>query len=254
MRNVFTYFLLFLAGLLLQSSDDVCVIYGRQRGDRSQLYPTDAFGTDYVIMTPSTTINVSSTVFVMPQGVPGVLTNVTLTVSSNSSLCELFTCDYGNTEFNFTIKSNEVLMLEDGNLMDGVRLNADRPVGVLVGGITTDDPRNGTVCLEPTISTTEMLPPINTWGKMFVAVPLTPEIPVTLKITGERKLTFFFARVRYVCLFVCLFGLYGISTFVGYLMPNPFLYKSTILFQIISTQFNSQKHLYFKLFNLVKQF
>ena len=24
---------------------------------------------------------------------------------------------------------------------------------------------------------------------------------------------------------VCLFGFYGISTFVGYLMPNPFLYK-----------------------------
>ena len=24
---------------------------------------------------------------------------------------------------------------------------------------------------------------------------------------------------------ICLFGFYGISTFVGYLMPNPFLYK-----------------------------
>ena len=28
-----------------------------------------------------------------------------------------------------------------------------------------------------------------------------------------------------------LFGLYGISTFVGYLIPNPFLYKKTVLFQ-----------------------
>ena len=27
------------------------------------------------------------------------------------------------------------------------------------------------------------------------------------------------------CLFVCLFGFYGISSFLGYLMPNPFLYK-----------------------------
>ena len=52
--------------------------------------------------------------------------------------------------------------------------------------------------------------------------------------------------------FVCLFGFYGISTFVGYLMPNPFLYKLTILFKIqfsISTQFNCQKCFYFKLFN-----
>ena len=30
-------------------------------------------------------------------------------------------------------------------------------------------------------------------------------------------------RGTFVCLFVCLFN--GISTFVGYLMPNPFLYK-----------------------------
>ena len=30
-----------------------------------------------------------------------------------------------------------------------------------------------------------------------------------------------------------LLGFYGISTFVGYLMSNPFLYKWTALFQII---------------------
>ena len=43
-----------------------------------------------------------------------------------------------------------------------------------------------------------------------------------------------------------LFGFYGISTFVGYLMPNPFLYKLSVPFQTIqfsiSTQFNYQKH------------
>ena len=55
-----------------------------------------------------------------------------------------------------------------------------------------------------------------------------------------------------------LCGFYGISTSVGYLMPNPFLYESTVLFQTIqfgvSTQFNCQKHYYFKQFSLVKQF
>ena len=34
-------------------------------------------------------------------------------------------------------------------------------------------------------------------------------------------------------LFVCLFGYCGISTFEGYLMPHPFLYKLTVLFQTI---------------------
>ena len=56
----------------------------------------------------------------------------------------------------------------------------------------------------------------------------------------------------------CLVGFYGISTFVGYLIPYSFLYKSTVLIQTIqfsiSTQFICQKPLYFKLFSLVKQF
>ena len=60
-------------------------------------------------------------------------------------------------------------------------------------------------------------------------------------------------------LFVCLFvWVHGISTSVGYLIPNPFLYKWTVLFQTIqfskSTQFNYQKHFYFNLFNWVNQF
>ena len=39
-----------------------------------------------------------------------------------------------------------------------------------------------------------------------------------------------------------LFKFYGLSTFVGYLMPNQFLYKWTVLFHTIqfSTQFNPQ--------------
>ena len=55
-----------------------------------------------------------------------------------------------------------------------------------------------------------------------------------------------------------LVGFYGISTFVGYLTQNPFLCKYSVLFQTIcfnmSTQFNCQKHFYFKLFSLFKQF
>ena len=45
---------------------------------------------------------------------------------------------------------------------------------------------------------------------------------------------------------------YGISTFVGYLMPNPFLCKLSVLLKTVqfsvSTQFNCQKHFHFKLF------
>ena len=47
-------------------------------------------------------------------------------------------------------------------------------------------------------------------------------------------------------------GFYGISTFVGYLTPNPFLCKYSVLFKTIqfsiSTLFNCQKYFHFKLF------
>ena len=51
------------------------------------------------------------------------------------------------------------------------------------------------------------------------------------------------------------FGLvwfYGISIFEGYLTPDPFLCKLSVLLKTvhfsISTQFNCQKHFHFKLF------
>ena len=54
-----------------------------------------------------------------------------------------------------------------------------------------------------------------------------------------------------------LFRFYGISTVAGYLRSNLFFMK-ILLFQTIqfsrNTQFNCQKHFYFKLFSLVKQF
>ena len=56
-------------------------------------------------------------------------------------------------------------------------------------------------------------------------------------------------EIRWLVWFV---GFYGISTFVGYLTPNLFLCKLSVLFKTIqfsiSTQFNCQKHFYFKLF------
>ena len=59
-----------------------------------------------------------------------------------------------------------------------------------------------------------------------------------------------------------MFGLvgwdFGVSKFVGYLMPNPFLYKWSVLLQTIRfnmcAKFIRQKHFYFKHFDLVKQF
>ena len=51
---------------------------------------------------------------------------------------------------------------------------------------------------------------------------------------------------------VNIVGFYGISTFVGYLTPNPFFMKFKRIQFNMSTV--SQKHFYFKIFSLFKQF
>ena len=62
--------------------------------------------------------------------------------------------------------------------------------------------------------------------------------------------------IRYIYIFAVSFGLvwfglvYGISTFVGYLTPNPFLCKKSVS---ISNNSVCQKYFYFKLFSLIKQ-
>ena len=68
---------------------------------------------------------------------------------------------------------------------------------------------------------------------------------------AEKNLTLKNFSPTFLEVLVWFVGFYGISTFVGYLTPNPFLCKSVLFKTIqfsISTQFNCQKHFYFKLF------
>ena len=88
------------------------------------------------------------------------------------------------------------------------------------------------------------------------SVSKTAELFGVVKSTVSKVMTTFEKKGYW--LVGRLVGFYGISTFVGYLTPNPFLFKLSVLFQTIqfsmSTQSNCQKHFYFKLFNFVKQF
>ena len=90
------------------------------------------------------------------------------------------------------------------------------------------------------------------WSWTYLSV-----IQKTRQLTNTFGWLLWLFYVEISFLFVCLFVFYGMSSFVGYLMANQFLKKQTVLFQTIqfgiSTQFNSQKHFSFKLFNLDKQ-
>ena len=58
---------------------------------------------------------------------------------------------------------------------------------------------------------------------------LTGLIPVHGSLNGN-KIIEKDLNCSWVDLFVCLFGFYGISTFVGYLTPNPFFYVNNQFF------------------------
>ena len=57
-------------------------------------------------------------------------------------------------------------------------------------------------------------------------------------------------------LVVWLFGFYVISTFVGYLVANPYLYKLSVLFQTIqistNTQFNCPQKIIFQAIQFIQ--
>ena len=53
---------------------------------------------------------------------------------------------------------------------------------------------------------------------------------------------------------VCLFRFYGISIFVGYLMPNNFFIQINSSISKIQFSISALFHFYFNLFRLVKQF
>ena len=70
-----------------------------------------------------------------------------------------------------------------------------------------------------------------------------------LGVSGNAMRLELIRKVLLVGWLVGLVGFYDISTLVGYLTPNSFLCKKSVLFQTIqfrmSTQFNCQKHFYF---------
>ena len=77
----------------------------------------------------------------------------------------------------------------------------------------------------------------------------TAAFRIQTRVTDTISYNNSYAKPTTIC--VSLFvWFYGKSTFVGYLMPNPFLYILTVLFQTIqfsmSSQFKCQKEFYFK--------
>ena len=93
------------------------------------------------------------------------------------------------------------------------------------------------------------------WATIYVNVYKVLELNIYLKPNNslQTKSYYYYYTAILILNQRLFFGVYGISTFIGYLKPNPFSYKYSVVFQTIqinmSTHFNYQKHFYFKVFS-----
>ncbi len=159
-------------GIHITSLQDVTV-YGLNRisftTDSYLAYPTDALGTDYIVMSYKNTndindINAFTAVeFGIVGTVNGTIVTITPSVTTGTHIA--------GVQYNIALNQGETYELfnntPNGDLT-GTIITSTQPVGVFGAHGCTYVPTGCNACDH----LVEMLPPTTTWGKQFVTVPL----------------------------------------------------------------------------------
>eukprot|EP00058_Branchiostoma_floridae_P010578 XP_002596066.1 hypothetical protein BRAFLDRAFT_66203 [Branchiostoma floridae] len=158
------------------TSDVEIVVYGifaeRRSTDAFLALPTDVLGTEY--FTPCTSVRGA-----MPAefGVVGVHDGTTVTIVPSQAV----TFDGQNyaagQTFSVGLDRFETLQVQATEDLTGSEITADQPVAVLSGNMFASCKPIGQEQGGSGDHIVEMIPPVDTWGKEFVTVPLT-------KLTG----------------------------------------------------------------------
>ncbi|XP_035668445.1 IgGFc-binding protein-like [Branchiostoma floridae] len=158
------------------TSDVEIVVYGifaeRRSTDAFLALPTDVLGTEY--FTPCTSVRGA-----MPAefGVVGVHDGTTVTIVPSQPV----TFDGQNyaagQTFSVGLDRFETLQVQATEDLTGSEITADQPVAVLSGNMFASCKPIGQEQGGSGDHIVEMIPPVDTWGKEFVTVPLT-------KLTG----------------------------------------------------------------------
>ncbi|XP_078660061.1 IgGFc-binding protein-like [Branchiostoma floridae x Branchiostoma belcheri] len=161
------------------TSDVEIVVYGvfaeRASSDAYLALPTDGLGTEYFVSCSSIVRNYNSEGFLdIPSefGVAGVHDGTTVTIVPSQAV----TFDGQNyaagQEFSVRLDRFETLQVQASEDLTGSKITASHPVAVLSGNLFAfcrpmDETQRGTGD-----HIVEMIPPVDTWGKEFVTVPL----------------------------------------------------------------------------------
>ena len=148
-------------------SDREVTVYGINRiqasTDAFLSLPTDALGLKYLVMSY---FGHSSGVYPSEFSVMGVYDNTQVTITPSAAA----NGRPAGQPFTITLNSNETFLLQGSGANDltGSSIEASAPVSVSAGVKCANVPKNVTFCDH----ITEMMPPVSTWGKSFLTVPL----------------------------------------------------------------------------------
>lgn len=145
-------------------ADNEVTIYGlNQRRASTDAYlglPIDVLGLEYLVSsyTPSLSSSPSQIVVV------GVYDNTAVTITPKASAGP----HSAGQPFTVNLNKNQTYYLESSGDLTGSYIKSNTPVGVFSGVKCTNIPVNKSACdhIE------EMIPPVATWGKSFITVPL----------------------------------------------------------------------------------
>lgn len=160
------------------TADDEITIYGlNQQPATTDAYvalPTDILGTDYIALNYTPNLPSQLTI-VATENTTSVTITSTLTVSGfTAGVPRTITLDQGQT---FQVRST------DGT---GSLITSDKPIGLFGGSECTNIPSTSYGACDHIV---EMIPPVSTWGKNFVVMPLATRNGSTYRILASENST-----------------------------------------------------------------
>lgn len=160
--------------------------YSDSSADAALIFPTESLGKEYYTMcyTP---------IFIMPTSWPNSKNSEFLIVAAvDNTLVEItpsVVTDGGkpsDTKFSITLSQGEVYQVQSANSQNltgqgdltGSYIKSNQPIAVFSGSFSTSIPF-GVCCYDHLY---EQIPPLQTWGKKFIAVPLKSRYGDTYRI------------------------------------------------------------------------
>ncbi|MGZ5281101.1 MAG: Ig-like domain-containing protein [Bacteroidia bacterium] len=175
--NISSHNLVETKGIHITANDEI-TIYGLNQypftTDAYVALPTDILGTDYIALNYTPNLPSQLTIVATEDSTSVTITS-TLTVSGfTAGVPSTITLNQGQT---FQIRSS------DGT---GSLITSDKPIGLFGGSECTNIPSGSYYACDHIV---EMIPPVSTWGKNFVVMPLATRTGSTYRILASEDST-----------------------------------------------------------------